>query len=107
MNQEIHWLKISRTEISEKMKAAGICVSRNIISKLLKKHGFVKRKLQLKRACGQHADRNQQFEIITNKKATFEENQQPVISIDTKKELLGPHQFSFTRSQESLIVARA
>ncbi len=46
---------------------------------------FVKRKLQRKRACGQHADRNQQFEIITNKKTTFEENQQPVISIDTKK----------------------
>ena len=43
MNQEIRWLKISRAEISEKMKAAGICVSRNIISKLLKKHGFVKR----------------------------------------------------------------
>ena len=43
MNQEIHWLKISRAEINEKMKAAGICVSRNIISKLLKKHGFVKR----------------------------------------------------------------
>ena len=85
MNQEIRWLKISHAEISEKMNAAGICVSRNIISKLLKKHDFVKRKLQYKRTCGQHADRNQQFEIIMNERATFEENQQPVISIDTKK----------------------
>ena len=72
MNQKTRWLKISCAEVSEKMKAAGICVSRNIVSKLLKKHGFVKRKLQRKRACGQHVDRNQQFEIIANKKKSHE-----------------------------------
>ena len=85
MNTEVRWLKLTRAEISEKMRSLGVRVGRHVVRRLLKKHGFVKRKLQRKRACGQHADREQQFQIIEMKKAEFEANKHPVISIDTKK----------------------
>ena len=90
MNEKIRWVKLTRLEISEKMKELGINVSRNIVKKLLKKHQFVKRKMQRKRSTGKSADREQQFNNIIAAKEQFMNSSNPIISIDTKKkELIG------------------
>lgn len=67
------------------MKKFGINVSRNIIRKLLKKHNFVKRKIQRKKATGQFKDRDQQFKNIEKIKEFFMSSNNPIISVDTKK----------------------
>lgn len=85
MNPKIRWIKLSRSEISEKMAVFGIKVSRKIIKKLLKKHDFVKRKMQRKRSTGKNADREQQFKNIIAEKEKFMDSDNPIISVDTKK----------------------
>lgn len=49
MNKKIIYTDLTRKEIVLKMKTEGIDVSKKYVSKLLKKHGYVKRKIQKKR----------------------------------------------------------
>ena len=44
MNEKIRWLKLTRAEVSEKMREHGVTISRNIVRKLMKQHKLVKRK---------------------------------------------------------------
>lgn len=85
MDEKIKWIKLTRHQISMAMKKFGINVSRNIIRKLLKKHNFVKRKIQRKKATGQFKDRDQQFKNIEKIKEFFMSSNNPIISVDTKK----------------------
>jgi hypothetical protein len=85
MNEKIRWVKLTRSEISEQMKSHDIKVSRNIVKKLLKKHKFVKRKMQRKRSTGKSAHREEQFNNIIAAKEHFMNSDNPIISIDTKK----------------------
>jgi len=90
MNENIRWLRLTRAEISEEMRLDGVKVSRNIVRKLMKKHNFVKRKMQRKKSIGQYADREEQFKNIAREKERFMASNNPIISIDTKKkELVG------------------
>ena len=70
------------------MKKKGINASKNIIKKLLKKHKFVKRKMQKNLSTGRHKDRNEQFLNIADLRENYEHDGNPVISIDTKKKNL-------------------
>lgn len=85
MNEKIRWLKLTRAEVSEKMKGLGINVSRNIVRKLMKKHNFVKRKMQRKKSIGKSIYREEQFNNISHEKEKYIASDNPVISIDTKK----------------------
>jgi hypothetical protein len=85
MKEGVKWTQLSRAEIAGRMKKKGIAVSRNIIKKLFKKHGFVKRKALKKVATGQHPERNAQFEKIAGLREQYEKVGWPVLSIDTKK----------------------
>lgn len=85
MDETIRWVKLTRSEISQEMAKFGINVSRNIIRKLLKKNGFVKRKMQRKKRIGNNDDRDKQFKKIAAQKKLFAKNRNPIISIDTKK----------------------
>jgi hypothetical protein len=68
----------------------GFKVSRNMVKKLLKKHGYVKRKALKKKAAGGHINRNAQFERIAELRSEYETQGNPVVSVDTqKKELIG------------------
>jgi len=90
MDPNIRWVKLTRSEISDQIKQLGISVSRNIVKKLMKKHGFVKRKMQRKRSTRKSIDRDQQFKNIIAEKEKFMSSDNPIISIDTKKkELVG------------------
>ena len=63
-NEKIIWTDLSCTEIIEKMKKSGEYVGRKIVKKLLKKHGYKKRKVQKRLSTGTTRYRNEQFEKI-------------------------------------------
>lgn len=91
MRLEIKWTNLSRRRIAARMKDLGSPVSRDVVSQLLRKHGYRKRKALKKTTMGpRHPDRNAQFENIGRLKKEYLEAGLPVISMDTKKkELLG------------------
>jgi len=85
MNGEIRWTNLSHKKIAERMKTAGINISVTVVKKLLKKHGFAKRKALKNKAIGSSKNRNEQFEKIAQLKDQYLTNGNPVISMDSKK----------------------
>ena len=85
MDAKVKWTNLPVWEIVERLGQAGIKVSRNIVRQLLKKHGYVKRKARKSVATGKSERRNEQFENIAKKKASYQAEGNPVISVDTKK----------------------
>jgi hypothetical protein len=90
MRGNVKWTNLSRRQIAERMGVLGTPVSRDVVSQLLRQHGYRRRKAQKKKTMGHHHDRNAQFEKIARLRKKFLKAGLPVISIDTKKkELLG------------------
>jgi Rhodopirellula transposase DDE domain len=90
MRTDVKWTNLSRRQIAQRMTALGTPVSRGVVSQLLRKHKFRRRKALKKKTMGHHRDRNAQFEKIARLKKQYLKAGLPVISIDTKKkELLG------------------
>jgi hypothetical protein len=90
MRAGVKWTNLSRRQIARQLKALGTPASKNVVSQLLRDHGYRRRKPQKKRTMGEHADRNAQFEKIAQLKQDYLAGGKPVISIDTKKkEMLG------------------
>ncbi len=85
MNENVKWVQLTRHQISIAMKKFGVRISRNIVKKLLKKHKFIKRKIQRKKATGQFKDRAKQFNNIKKVKQNFMKSNNPILSVDTKK----------------------
>jgi hypothetical protein len=90
MRAEVKWTNLSRRQIAARMAESGAHVGRDVVSQLLRKHGYRKRKALKKKTMGHHRDRDAQFEKIARLKKRYANAGLPVISIDTKKkELLG------------------
>ena len=90
MDEAKKWTNLTCARIGSLLAEEGFKVSRNIVSKLLKKNDYVKRKALKKKAAGGHVNRNAQFENITKLRALYTAAGNPVISVDTKKkELIG------------------
>src|SRR5690348_8444870 len=91
MRPEVKWTNLSRRQIAKRLTAMGTPVGRDVVSQLLRKHGYRKRKALKKKTMGRRdPDRNAQFENIARLKREYLAAGWPVISIDTKrKELLG------------------
>jgi hypothetical protein len=89
MQEGIRWTNLTHAEIAQRLKEAGTPVSVTVVKQLLRKHRYVPRKAQKSQTMGQHADRNQQFENIARLKQQYLESDNPILSIDTKKELVG------------------
>ncbi len=85
MDQKVKWTHLTHSEIIKAMSAEGIDISKPIVKKLFKKHGYVKRKAFKNKKLGTTENRNEQFENIAEKKRLYEEIGNPVISVDTKK----------------------
>jgi predicted GNAT family acetyltransferase len=85
MNGKIRWTNLSHKKIAERMKTAGINISVTVVKKLLKKHGFTKRKALKNKAIGSSKNRNEQFEKIAQLKDQYLTDGNPVISMDSKK----------------------
>ena len=90
MRDHVRWTNLTQQEIVARVAAAGTPVSKTVITSLLRKQHYVKRKAQKATAMGQHPDRNAQFENLAQLKQAYMESENPLLSIDTKKkELLG------------------
>jgi hypothetical protein len=91
MRADVKWTNLSRRQIAERLTAMGTPVSRNIVSLLLRKYGYRRRKALKKKTMGpRNPNRNAQFENIARLKKEYLKAGLPVISMDTKKkELLG------------------
>jgi hypothetical protein len=85
MDAKIRWTNLSHKKIASKMKIEGINISVTVVKKLLKKHGFTKRKAIKNLSIGSSKNRNEQFEKITQLKEQYLLDGNPVISMDTKK----------------------
>jgi len=85
MNGKIRWTNLSHKKIAAKMKKKKINISVTVVKKLLKKHGFTKRKAIKSMAIGSSENRNEQFEKIVQLKEQYFADGNPVISMDSKK----------------------
>jgi hypothetical protein len=91
MNEQTRWTHLTHQQIRRRLsEQSGICISVQVIKKLLKKHHFKRRKAQKKETLKQVAGRDEQFGRIAELKAQYQQAGNPIISMDTKKkELLG------------------
>ena len=90
MNELIKWTNLTHKKIAFGLRSAGFIVSFPLINKLLKKHGYVKRKPQKKQRIGTNKNRNSKFENIAMLDTQYREAGNPIITFDTKKkEVLG------------------
>jgi hypothetical protein len=91
MRLEVKWTNLSRRQIAQRIKELGTPVSRHVVSQLLRKNGYRRRKALKKKTMGpRHPDRNAQFENIARLKKKYLKAGLPVLSMDTKKkELIG------------------
>lgn len=71
MDEMQKWTNLTRANISDLLAKEGFKVSRNVVKKLLKNNGYVKRKPLKNKAGGGHVDRNAQFERIAELKKTI------------------------------------
>ena len=85
MDEKIRWTNLGQKQIAEKMQQQGILISVTVVKKLLKKHGFTKRKALKKKPTGTTKHRNEQFENIVRLKEKYKKDGNPIISVDTKK----------------------
>lgn len=85
MKENVKWTNLTRAKIIIEMGKKGIKVSKNIVKKLLKKHKFVKRKMQKMLPTGTPKDRNKQFLNIAKLRKQYDKSDNPIISIDAKK----------------------
>ena len=85
MDEKVKWTSLSRSVIAKALMKKGYRISRNIVRKLLKNHGYVKRKAVKSQSTGEFKERDRQFKKISRLRAKYERAGNPVISVDTKK----------------------
>jgi hypothetical protein len=85
MDEKIRWTNLSYEKIAVRMREGGISISETVVKKLLKRHGFKKRKALKSKAIGSSKNRNEQFENISKLKEQYFAEGNPVVSMDSKK----------------------
>ena len=85
MDKELKWTNLNRKEISKSFKSRGMNITPHVVKQLLKKHGFVERKMQKAVTMKDCKDRNEQFERIQELREEYSKSDNPIISIDVKK----------------------
>jgi hypothetical protein len=86
MRPELKWTNLSRRQIAKRVNELGTPASRHVVSQLLRKHRYRRRKAFKKKTMGpRDPNRNAQFENIARLKKEYLDAGLPVISMDTKK----------------------
>ena len=86
----LRWTCKSTTQLANELSRHGHPVSPSTVGRLLKAAGYSLQSNRKTKEGGDHPDRNAQFEHISTRVRAFQERDQPVISVDTKKkELIG------------------
>jgi len=84
------WSRKDTRQISEELRGKGVSICANTVAKLLKDQDYSLRTNRKSIGETLHPDRNEQFEIIAETRKRFEDEGQPILSVDTKKkELVG------------------
>ncbi len=89
MDEEIKWTNLTLKKISNAFKSRDLNISPYVVKQLLNKHNFVERKMQKAVTMKDCKDRNKQFERISELKEEYSNSENPIISIDVKKEFIG------------------
>lgn len=86
----LKWTSKSVRKLAETLNAQKHVISHQTVATLLAEMGYSLQANKKVIEGGNHPDRNAQFEHINNKVKTYQQMNQPVISVDTKKkELVG------------------
>lgn len=86
----IRWTCKSLRKLADELNKIGHKTSHRMVGELLKQMGYSLQGNRKTIEGGRHPDRDEQFEFIHSKIKEFQGQQQPVISVDTKKkELIG------------------
>ena len=87
MDEKVRWTNLTHNEIGQALRLDhDLVVSRTVVRKLLKKHGYRRRKAQKRLGFKKDIEnRNEQFENILERKAEYVAAGNPAISLDTKK----------------------
>jgi Rhodopirellula transposase DDE domain len=84
------WVSKSQRHLAQALAELGFAVSHKLVGRLLKQLGFSLQANRKTREGANHPDRDAQFEHINQRIKAFQADQQPTISVDTKKkELVG------------------
>lgn len=83
----LKWTNKSTRTLATELQAQGHAIEANTVGRLLQDElGFSLRANVKSRSAGHHADRDAQFGYINRSVEAFQQTQQPVISVDTKKQ---------------------
>ena len=86
MNESERWTHLTRQQIADLLEQEEeIKISVTVIDQLLFKHNFRRRQAERTKATGSNPRRNEQFEQINSLIESYQQQQNPVISKDTKK----------------------
>jgi len=86
----LRWTCKSTAKLAEELTQQNHPVTDRTVARLLKQAGYSLQANRKTREGSSHPDRNAQFEYINNQVLAFQKQNQPVISVDTKKkELVG------------------
>ena len=86
----LRWTCKSTAKLAEALTQRNHPVTDRTVARLLKQAGYSLQANRKTREGSSHPDRNAQFEYINNQVLAFQKQNQPVISVDTKKkELVG------------------
>lgn len=86
MRPGVLWTNLSLRRIRAALIARGFRIGVQSVARLLRRHGFGRRKAQKKLSSGKrHPQRDQQFRKVERLRAEYEGSPNPVISVDTKK----------------------
>jgi transposase len=86
----LRWTCKSTYRLAEELRQQGHHVSQRSVCDLLAQLGYSLQSTRKTREGGQHEDRDEQFAHIARTVAQYQEESEPVISVDTKKkELIG------------------
>ncbi len=86
MDESIRWTHLTRQQIADLLEEEEqIKLSVTVVDQLLKKHNFRRRQAEKTKATGSNSQRNEQFEKINLLIESYQREQNPVISMDTKK----------------------
>ena len=86
INPKIKWTNLTHRQIKDHLAPDHGIESRvTVVKRLLKHHGFVRRKAQKRIRTGEHTNREAQFQKIAKLRADDLADGNPFISMDTKK----------------------
>ena len=89
----LRWTSKSLVKLAAELTERGHPVNASTVRRLLVEQGFTLQKTKKTLNGSSHADRNAQFEHLQELMVRFQAEEQPVISVDTKKkELVGDYQ---------------